>query len=57
MKTPEELNTIKTELEALNEKLSSLADEELTQVAGGDYWDNIVMLPDDKNKKNWPFEK
>lgn len=37
MKTPEELNAIKAELEALNEKLSSLTEDELIQVAGGIY--------------------
>ena len=36
MKSPEELNAIKAELEALNEKLASLTEEELAQVAGGE---------------------
>ena len=35
MKTAEELNAIKTELEALDRKLSFLSEEELAQVAGG----------------------
>lgn len=35
MKTTEELNTIKEELETLNEKLVELTDEELAQVTGG----------------------
>ena len=35
MKTEEELNEIKEELEALNKKLAELTDEELAQVTGG----------------------
>ena len=35
MKTPEELSALKNEVEALNQKLSELTDEELAQVAGG----------------------
>ena len=35
MKTKEELNAIKKEVEALNRKLAELTDEELTQVTGG----------------------
>ena len=35
MKTEEELNTLKEELEALNKKLSELNEEELAQVTGG----------------------
>ena len=35
MKTPEELNTIKNEVETMNKKLAELTDEELTQVTGG----------------------
>ena len=35
MKTKEELNEIKEEVEALNRKLKELTDEELAQVAGG----------------------
>ena len=36
MKTPEELKTIKKEVESLNKKLAELTDEELAQVTGGD---------------------
>ena len=36
MKTPEELNVLKEEIETLNKKLSELAAEELTQVTGGE---------------------
>ena len=35
MKTKEELNALKNEVEALNDKLSTLTEEELTQVSGG----------------------
>lgn len=35
MKTQEELNALKNEVEALNDKLSTLTEEELTQVSGG----------------------
>ena len=35
MKTPEELNALKVEAEALNKKLHELTDEELAQVSGG----------------------
>ena len=35
MKTQEELNAIKAEIEALNKKLNELSDEELEQVSGG----------------------
>ena len=35
MKTPEELNARKEEVETLNKKLAELTDEELAQVSGG----------------------
>lgn len=35
MKTKEELNAIKEEVETVNKKLAELTDEELTQVTGG----------------------
>ena len=35
MKTKEELNALKEEVEALNTKFAALSDEELTQVSGG----------------------
>ena len=35
MKTAEELTALKNEVEALNDKLSTLSEEELTQVTGG----------------------
>ena len=35
MKTKEELNALKEEVETLNKKLAELTEEELTQVSGG----------------------
>ena len=35
MKTKEELNALKEEVETVNEKLHELTDEELAQVSGG----------------------
>ena len=35
MKTNEELNAIKEEVEALNKKLAELSEDELQQVSGG----------------------
>ena len=40
MKTKEELNALKEEVETLNKKLAELTEEELAQVSGG-------VLPDD----------
>ena len=37
MKTKEELNALKEEVEALNKKLHELTDDELAQVTGGQY--------------------
>ena len=42
MKTKEELNALKEEVEALNKKLHELTDEELAQVSGG-----VFVPPDD----------
>ena len=35
MKTPEELNALKEEVETVNKKLAELTEEELAQVSGG----------------------
>ena len=47
MKTKEELNAIKEEVESMNKKLAELTDEELKQVVGGkgsqDDWDWSVQ--------------
>ena len=37
MKTKEELNALKEEVETLNKKLHEMTEEELTQVNGGRY--------------------
>ena len=47
MKTKEELNALKEEVETLNKKLHELTDEELAQVSGGDeppdfYYERVV---------------
>ena len=41
MKTKEELNEIKEEIEKLDKKLHELTDEELEQVTGGGYYINF----------------
>ena len=41
MKTKEELNALKEEVETLNKKLHELTDGELEQVAGGAYIKDI----------------
>ena len=57
MKTPEELNALKNELETLNAKLAELTEEELEQVSGGIGYG----LPDGKVitasslEQSWPF--
>ena len=50
MKTKEELNVLKNEVEVLNQKLSALTEEELEQVTGGvDFnitdWNNYSSQP------------
>ena len=48
MKTKEELNALKNEVEALNAKLAELNEDEMKEVTGGDenewidgYWQNF----------------
>ena len=43
MKTEEELNAIKAEVESLSSKLSSLTEEELTMVSGGEEVSNPII--------------
>ena len=48
MKTKEELNALKEEVETLNKKLHELTEEELEQVSGGSAfrpWDNKEENP------------
>ena len=63
MKTKEELNALKEEVEALNKKLAELTEEELKQVTGG--VDFIIPTDDphyapksyfDTDPKNKTFE-
>ena len=56
MKTKEELNALKEEVETLNQKLAELTEEELAQVSGGDR-----VRPDDPDDgfprlcdRRWP---
>ena len=44
MKTAEELNALKNEVEVLNQKLSALTEEELEQVTGGNIEQEIKNL-------------
>ena len=48
MKTKEELNALKEEVETLNKKLAELTEEELVQVAGGE------QLNPEEPIRNWP---
>ena len=43
MKTKEELNKLKEEVEAVNEKLSELTPEEIAQVSGGGVFAHCVV--------------
>ena len=43
MKTKEELNEIKEEVETLNKKLAELTEEELAQVSGG--FPILIVIP------------
>ena len=61
MKTAEELNALKEEVEALNRKLHELSEDELKQVAGGylfnEYCPNcgckLIEIPDDHAFSIW----
>ena len=45
MKTPEELNALKKEVEAVNRKLAELTEEELSQVTGGISNEGGLVIP------------
>lgn len=47
MKTKEELNALKKEIEALNKKLAELTEDELMKVTGGVYYDQPKSAYDD----------
>ena len=54
MKTKEELNALKEEVEALNKKLAELSEEELVQVAGGstdESIDDIIQRQSDEIRR------
>ena len=44
MKTKEELNALKEEVEALNKKLAELTEEELEQVSGGGNFADLEQM-------------
>ena len=48
MKTKEELNAIKEEVEALNKKLSELNDDELKQIVGG-----MKIVVEEDEESSW----
>lgn len=47
----EELKQLKEEVEALNEKLAELSDEEVEQVSGGEHI--LVLNCNNKHRKNY----
>ena len=53
MKSKEELNALKEEVETLNKKLAELTEEELTQVTGGGwvYQDIEISLESENGKR------
>lgn len=53
MKTKEELTALKNEVEVLNQKLSTLTEEELEQVTGGNIEQEIKNLA----KQHFQLEK
>ncbi len=57
MKTKEELNALKEEVETLNKKLAELTEEELAQVSGGDITSSNVVgyVPSDNPAINKPL--
>lgn len=46
MKTKEELQQLQEELQQLNEKLKELSEDELIEIAGGDFWEVIKKIGD-----------
>ena len=49
MKTQEELNALKEEVETLNKKLAELTEEELAQVSGGWVYRDIEISLESEN--------
>ena len=56
MKTPEELNALKEEVETLNKKLAELTEEELAQVAGGGFVDDVRSYADALTNPDWAYQ-
>ena len=56
MKTEEELNALKAEVETLNKKLAELTEDELSQVTGGDIVYEVPQ-PGAKKEYNTPYLK
>ena len=52
MKSKEELNALKEEVETLNKKLHELTEEELAQVSGG--FGPEQMAGSEEPVRNWP---
>ena len=50
MKTKEELNALKEEVETVSGKLHELTEEELAQVSGGESVDELLQLYNEKIK-------
>ena len=61
MKTKEELNALKEEVEALSKKLTGLTEEEMEQIAGGwTYWLPKKMSEDGGiigGGSKWPYNE
>ena len=61
MKSKEELNALKEEVEALSKKLTGLTEEEMEQIAGGwTYWLPKKMSEDGGiigGGSKWPYNK
>ena len=51
MKTPEELNSLKEELNAINGKLAELSDDELSEISGGLGYGGLLFVFDPKKRK------
>ena len=54
MKTKEELNALKEEVETVNKKLAELTEEELTQVSGGQQYDINIYKNEVEREKFRP---
>ena len=53
MKTKEELNALKEEVEALNKKLAELTEEELEQVSGGYFFREKPRVIEEQNPEDF----